>query len=195
MDYSFLDINTWQDASRPSLQPSLQIHPRNVGAPRPRRLNSISSYCLRRSQQLASTNLSSAYTSLMPVSPSSSSMSRLLNASAPPQQLNLVLPVVIVLAELFITLAVSKFKGQQSTLAQRAWTVTWLIAGSFGSFISDIWRNDMSLRKLRFAVCAFMLAYAAPAIGGIRCCSPNAKSIRNLLQICLKASTLLVTSE
>jgi hypothetical protein len=73
---------------------------------------------------------------------------------------------IIFFAELFITLALSKFKRQQSTLAQRAWTVTWLVAGIFGGLISQVWRLETSPMVSRFTVCSHMILLGAPAIGG-----------------------------
>jgi hypothetical protein len=68
--------------------------------------------------------------------------------------------MIIFLAQLFIILGLSHFSGRQSTVAQRAWTVTWLIAGSFGENISDMWKSAP------FAVLAGIVIYGAPAIGG-----------------------------
>ena len=152
------------------IQPSLQIHPRNVGAPRPRWLNSTS-HCLRRCQRLASTYLPPAFyailMSIMPVSRSSSSELHLLNNSAPPQMLlELGLSLFIIFAELLITLAVSKFKGQQSTVAQRGWTVAWLIASIYGLFITLARRSQTSDRTSKFMICYQTLIVGAPAIGG-----------------------------
>jgi hypothetical protein len=139
------------------IQPSLQLHPQsNVGALRPRRPYSIS-YWLRRSQQLASTYISSAYIVLVSSGSSGSE-------SSDPYETSTV--VIIFYAELFTTLALSKFKGQQSTLAQRAWTVTWLVAGIFGGLISQVWRLETSPMVSRFNVCFCMVVLGAPAIGG-----------------------------
>jgi hypothetical protein len=81
---------------------------------------------------------------------------------------------VIISAELFITLALSNFSGRQSTLAQRAWTVTWLIVGHTSGImihpvvttIFEIWELDTSPMQPRFGVCCYMVIYGAPAIGG-----------------------------
>lgn len=77
--------------------------------------------------------------------------------------------------ELFIILMLSNFSGQQSTVAQRAWTVTWLVTGQiFGTVIyvvgrvHNVWRSDAlpTSMWLRFAVCCYMVIFGAPAIGG-----------------------------
>jgi hypothetical protein len=83
--------------------------------------------------------------------------------------------VFIIGAELFTTLALSNFSGQQSTLAQRAWTFTWLIAGniagtvicSMGHTISVVRESGIvSPMRLRFTIFCGLVFYCAPAIGG-----------------------------
>ena len=82
-----------------------------------------------------------------------------------------------VCAEALFTLALSSFSGQQSTLAQRAWTVTWfLVSFIFGTAIFGARSKgyvDMKMSHLlltttarRFLDCFFMVFYGAPAIGG-----------------------------
>ena len=82
---------------------------------------------------------------------------------------------VITNAELFIILALSNFTGQQSTLAQRAWTLTWLIAGclvgasiySAGGTASLVWGgSNVTPMRLRLVVFLYMVICGAPAIGG-----------------------------
>jgi len=68
---------------------------------------------------------------------------------------------IICSAEFLTTLALSRFKSQQSTVAQRAWTVTWLLAGSLGAGISYFFKAES-----RGMVCFAMFAYGAPAVGG-----------------------------
>ena len=77
----------------------------------------------------------------------------------------------IIYAEFFITLALSNFSGQQSTLAQRAWTVTWLIVGHTSGImirpaVSTMWELDTSPVRSRFVVCCYMVICGPPAIGG-----------------------------
>ena len=83
-------------------------------------------------------------------------------------------------AEFLITLALSKFRGQQSTTAQRGWTVAWLFAGYvFGAGIYTVnlvlaylRRNSRILGMLglrvrsRRVVCVYIAVCSAPAIGG-----------------------------
>jgi hypothetical protein len=66
----------------------------------------------------------------------------------------------ICFAEFFATLVLSRFNTQQSTLAQRAWTITWLFMGSLGAMISQI------LKVSRSILCFVMVIYGVPAIGG-----------------------------
>jgi hypothetical protein len=79
----------------------------------------------------------------------------------------------ITCAELLTTLVLSDFSGQQSTLAQRAWTITWLYVGCTAgamihpvvNTISGTWKSNASI-LLRFGVCCYMVIFGAPAIGG-----------------------------
>ncbi|KAF8498483.1 hypothetical protein F5888DRAFT_1689352 [Russula emetica] len=73
---------------------------------------------------------------------------------------------IIFFSELFIILGLSHFSGRQSTVAQRAWIVTWLVTGFFGDVISDTWKSRMSPMDSRLMICFTMLFYCAPAIGG-----------------------------
>jgi hypothetical protein len=77
--------------------------------------------------------------------------------------------ISISLTELFTIFALSNFTGQQSTLAQRAWTVTWLVNGcvsgivlnSISSIVSKK-RDESLISLLRIGI----VSYCAPAIGG-----------------------------
>ena len=70
--------------------------------------------------------------------------------------------MAISFAELFTILALSNFSRQQSTLAQRAWTVTWLVNGCVSGIVLNSFMNrDESPRPL-----IGLLSYCAPAIGG-----------------------------
>ena len=68
--------------------------------------------------------------------------------------------VIICVAELIATLVLSKFNAQQSTVAQRAWTITWLLVGSLGGGIS------LPFNESRLEACWFIFVWGAPAIGG-----------------------------
>jgi hypothetical protein len=72
----------------------------------------------------------------------------------------------IFLTELFIVLGLSHFSGRQSTVAQRAWTISWLVAGLLGDFISDLWKAETSPDDSRGTVLGAIVFYCAPAIGG-----------------------------
>jgi hypothetical protein len=74
----------------------------------------------------------------------------------------------ITFPELFTILALSNFSGQQSTLAQRAWTVTWLVNGCvIGSVLSSIAGTDSDFAETpMLTLCVGMVLYGAPAIGG-----------------------------
>lgn len=87
----------------------------------------------------------------------------------------ILLVTFIACAELVVTLALSNFSGQQSTLAQRAWIITWLVAGflagsavySAGRTVSETWKSDaVSPTRLRFVSFCYLVIYGAPAIGG-----------------------------
>ena len=79
-------------------------------------------------------------------------------------------------AEFFIMLALSNFNGQQSTLAQRAWIITWLFAGSlivavmvvmkYIPFYFDMNRDDWLTDFLIKVFVVYCLSSGAPAIGG-----------------------------
>jgi hypothetical protein len=69
-------------------------------------------------------------------------------------------------AEVFIILGLSRLSGRHSTVPQRAWTISWLIAGLVGDSISDLWKLGRSPMVARLRVCSLMVAYGAPAIGG-----------------------------
>ena len=77
-------------------------------------------------------------------------------------------------AEFFIMLALSNFSGQQSTLAQRAWIVTWLFAGSvfaatldLVTYIQDCASTHHLLYSLTvWAYFIYVLSHGAIAIGG-----------------------------
>ena len=83
----------------------------------------------------------------------------------------------IIGAEILIALALSNFSGQQSTVAQRAWIVTWLIAGySFGAGIYSVHHLPAYMQKLglpsesmssRTRICIYIVGCSAPAIGGL----------------------------
>ena len=80
---------------------------------------------------------------------------------------------LIVGVGMLTTLVLSNFSGQQSTSAQRAWIVTWLIVGyssGFGTYIamSDMGKDDSDVSPMlsRFAFGLAMVACGAPAIGG-----------------------------
>ena len=77
--------------------------------------------------------------------------------------------------EFFIMLALSNFSGQQSTLAQRAWIVTWIFAGSlFAAMIRPtnainraISKRDGLLASLvSMALFLYLFSYGVPPIGG-----------------------------
>ena len=75
-----------------------------------------------------------------------------------------------VCAEALFALALSNFSGQQSTLAQRAWTVTWfLVSSTYGTGIVeapvDGYGEEMTLIR-RLWECFVIVACGAPAIGG-----------------------------
>ena len=84
------------------------------------------------------------------------------------------LVIFITVVEFEIILMLSELSGQQSTLAQRAWTVTWLMAGciigatiSFlGRSFSIAWKSDVSPVWVSFVVCCLILIFSVPAIGG-----------------------------
>jgi hypothetical protein len=127
-----------------SMQPSLRYHPQgNVGALLPQLLSD----CLWQSRF---GRIVSAYV-VVTAAPSLSQwgIHELFSVS------------IICYAELIATLVLSKFNAQQSTLAQRAWTVTWLLMGSLGAVISQIFKKES-----RGMVCFVMVMYGAPAIGG-----------------------------
>ena len=77
-------------------------------------------------------------------------------------------------AGFFITLALSNFSGQQNTLAQRAWIVAWLFAGSFFAATMDSMiyiHSRASAHHLLsdltfFAYFIYLLSPGATAIGG-----------------------------
>jgi hypothetical protein len=103
----------------------------------------------------------------------------------------ILLVTFIACAELVVTLALSNFSGQQSTLAQRAWIITWLVAGllagsavySAGRTASEVWESDdVSPTRLRIVSFFFMVFYGAPAIGGFVVVSQMLKVYR----ICYK---------
>ena len=72
----------------------------------------------------------------------------------------------IIGTEILIALAVSNFSRQQSTVAQRAWIFTWLIAGYFfGAMIYD--ELSFTQSRSRKMICLFIVSYSAPAIGGL----------------------------
>ena len=81
-------------------------------------------------------------------------------------------------AELFVTFALSNFSGQQSTVAQRAWIITWLVislvigisASSSSLTLSEMRELDDEIDEIptswrRFSF-AYQVLYGAPAIGG-----------------------------
>ena len=78
----------------------------------------------------------------------------------------LFLVAFIIGTEVLIALALSNFSRQQSTVAQRAWIVTWLIAGYFfGAMIYD--ELSVTQSRSRKMICLFIVSYSAPAIGGL----------------------------
>ena len=75
----------------------------------------------------------------------------------------------IIVTELFTIFALSNFSGQQSTLAQRTWTVTWLLIGGIVSPVLNIF--DRFFKELKdmppmLLFCLMMASHCAPAIGG-----------------------------
>ena len=84
----------------------------------------------------------------------------------------------VIVAEFFTILALSNFSGRQSTLAQRAWIVTWLFTDFLysammylvediilGSRIKDL-PSVKSSSFLQFVNGIYGLSYTAPPIGG-----------------------------
>ena len=78
-------------------------------------------------------------------------------------------------AEFLIMLALSKFSGQQSTLAQRAWIVAWIFAGSlFAALIRPMNAIDRANSNkdglvssfLDIALLLYLFSHGAPAVGG-----------------------------
>jgi hypothetical protein len=75
--------------------------------------------------------------------------------------------IIIFLAELFIMLGLSNFNGRQSTVAQKASTITWLVAGLIGEYISYFWNpHSMSPTASRLLICYFMVLCCVLPIGG-----------------------------
>ena len=77
-------------------------------------------------------------------------------------------------AELCVTFALSKFSGRQSTVAQRAWIITWLVAGFAVGGMIDIVKgvafkreDGKSLTAFRIAFFCTLCIHGAPAIGGL----------------------------
>ena len=78
-------------------------------------------------------------------------------------------------AEFFIMLALSKFSGQQSTLAQRAWIVAWIFSGSlFTTMIrltssisrANSKRDGLLALLVNIALSLYAFSYGVPPIGG-----------------------------
>ena len=72
-------------------------------------------------------------------------------------------------AEILIALALSNFRGQHSTLAQRVWIVTWVTAGHCFGVITFIWSyNGGHNNSFRVLVYIFIgLIFSVPAWGGL----------------------------
>ena len=86
----------------------------------------------------------------------------------------LILVTSIIGVEIFFTLALSKFSGQQSTLAQKVWIVTWSFDDYFGGLVLGyltLTTNSFRCCKipkglLQFLGYLWMAASGAPALGG-----------------------------
>jgi hypothetical protein len=70
---------------------------------------------------------------------------------------------ILFFAELFIILGLSHFSGRQSTVAQRVWTISWLVAGVLGETFLELWSIHSSSG---LALLIIFSIFCTPAIGG-----------------------------